>query len=80
MIVALLTCAIVTPSLAATKEVKGLNGQTLTASSVSVKSGASITVKGKFFDEIGRRINEDCVKYDVVTNYSDLMALVKNVI
>lgn len=34
----------------------------------------------KFFDEIGRRINEDCVKYDVVTNYSDLMALVKNVI
>ncbi|WP_411975532.1 type III restriction-modification system endonuclease [Sulfitobacter faviae] len=31
----------------------------------------------KFFDEIGRRINEDQVKYDVVTNYSDLMALVK---
>jgi type III restriction enzyme len=31
----------------------------------------------KFFDEIGRRINEDKVKYDVVTNYSDLMALVK---
>ncbi|MCX7560218.1 DEAD/DEAH box helicase family protein [Sulfitobacter sp. F26204] len=33
----------------------------------------------KFFDEIGRRINEDQVKYDVVTNYSDLMALVKAV-
>ncbi|PVH27337.1 type III restriction-modification system endonuclease [Pararhodobacter oceanensis] len=31
----------------------------------------------KFFDEIGRRINEDQVKYDVVTNYSDLMRLVK---
>jgi type III restriction enzyme len=33
----------------------------------------------KFFDEIGRQINEDRVKYDVVTSYSDLMALVKNV-
>nr|WP_325248649.1 DEAD/DEAH box helicase family protein [Amylibacter sp.] len=33
----------------------------------------------KFFDEIGRRVNEDRVKYDVVTNYSDLMALVKTV-
>lgn len=33
----------------------------------------------KFFDEIGRRINDDQVKYDVVTSYSDLMALVKNV-
>lgn len=31
----------------------------------------------KFFDEIGRRINEDRVKYDVVTSYSELMALVK---
>lgn len=33
----------------------------------------------KFFDEIGRRINEDRVKYDVVTSYSELMALVKHV-
>jgi type III restriction enzyme len=33
----------------------------------------------KFFDEIGRRINNDRVKYDVVTSYADLMALVKNV-
>jgi type III restriction enzyme len=33
----------------------------------------------KFFDEIGRRINDDRVRYDVVTSYSDLMALVKNV-
>lgn len=33
----------------------------------------------KFFDEIGRRINEDRVKYDVVTSYSDLIALVRNV-
>lgn len=51
MFVAFLTCAIVTPSLAATKEVTGLNGQTLTASATSVKSGAVITVKGKYFDE-----------------------------
>jgi type III restriction enzyme len=33
----------------------------------------------KFFDEIGRRINNDRVKYDVVTSYADLMALVENV-
>lgn len=51
MIVALLTCVIVTPSKAATNEVRGLNGQTLTASATSVKSGAVITVKGKYFDE-----------------------------
>jgi type III restriction enzyme len=31
----------------------------------------------KFFDEIGRRINDNKVKYDVVTNYSDLMVLVQ---
>ncbi len=33
----------------------------------------------KFFDEIGRRINDNSVKYDVVTSYSELMALVKAV-
>jgi type III restriction enzyme len=33
----------------------------------------------KFFDEIGRRINEDRVKYAVVTSYAKLMALVKEV-
>jgi type III restriction enzyme len=33
----------------------------------------------KFFDEIGRRINEDRVKYGVVTSYAELMALVKEV-
>ena len=32
----------------------------------------------KFFDEIGRRINEDRVKYDVVTSYAELMAIVRN--
>ncbi|KJS15560.1 MAG: restriction endonuclease subunit R [Hoeflea sp. BRH_c9] len=31
----------------------------------------------KFFDEIGRMINEDRVRYDVVTSYADLIALVK---
>jgi len=31
----------------------------------------------KFFDEIGRRINEDQVKYDVVTSYADLMSLLR---
>ncbi len=34
----------------------------------------------KFFDEIGRRINEDRVKYGVVTSYAELMSLVKNVL
>jgi type III restriction enzyme len=34
----------------------------------------------KFFDEIGRRINEERVEYDVVTSYSDLMAIVKNIV
>ena len=33
----------------------------------------------KFFDEIGRQINDNRVKYGVVTSYTDLMALVKNV-
>jgi type III restriction enzyme len=33
----------------------------------------------KFFDEIGRRINEDRVKYGVVTSYADLIALVREV-
>ena len=33
----------------------------------------------KFFDEIGRQINEDKVKYDVVTDYASLMAVVKEV-
>lgn len=33
----------------------------------------------KFFDEIGRQINEDKVKYDVVTDYASLMAVVKQV-
>lgn len=33
----------------------------------------------KFFDEIGRQINEDKVKYDVVTDYASLMAVVKDV-
>lgn len=32
----------------------------------------------KFFDEIGRRINEDRVKYEVVTIYADLMAIVRS--
>lgn len=31
----------------------------------------------KFFDKIGRMINEDRVRYDVVTSYADLIALVK---
>jgi type III restriction enzyme len=31
----------------------------------------------RFFDEIGRMINEDRVRYDVVTSYADLIALVK---
>lgn len=30
----------------------------------------------KFFDEIGQRITEDKVKYDVVTNYAKLMDVV----
>jgi type III restriction enzyme len=30
----------------------------------------------KFFDEIGRRISEDRVKYDVVTSYEKLMDIV----
>ncbi len=30
----------------------------------------------KFFDEIGQRISEDKVKYDVVTNYAKLMDMV----
>ena len=33
----------------------------------------------KFFDEIGRRINEDRVRYGVVTSYAELMTLVKEV-
>lgn len=33
----------------------------------------------KFFDEIGRRITEDQVKYDVVTDYAKLMDLVNPV-
>lgn len=33
----------------------------------------------KFFDEIGRRINDNKVRYDLVTSYADLMALVKKV-
>lgn len=32
----------------------------------------------KFFDEIGRMINEDKVKYDVVTDYAELLALAKS--
>jgi hypothetical protein len=51
LIVTLLTCVIVTPSSAVSNEVKGLTGQTLTASATSVKSGAVITVRGKYFDE-----------------------------
>ena len=30
----------------------------------------------KFFDEIGRRVTEDQVKYDVVTSYEKLMDIV----
>ena len=30
----------------------------------------------KFFDEIGRRVSEDRVKYDVVTSYDKLMEIV----
>lgn len=33
----------------------------------------------KFFEKVGKLINEDQVQYGVVTTYSDLMALVKNV-
>jgi hypothetical protein len=51
MIVAALTCALATPSHAATKVVKGPHGQVLRASATSVKSGAIITVNGKYFDE-----------------------------
>lgn len=51
MIVAALTCANLTYSQAAIKEIKGSTGQVLSASSTSVKSGAVITVKGKYFDE-----------------------------
>lgn len=31
----------------------------------------------KFFDEIGRRINENREKYGVVTSYADLMPIVR---
>lgn len=51
MIFALLACAIVTPANAAIKVVKGSNGEILSASATSVKSGEVITVKGKYFDE-----------------------------
>lgn len=51
MIIAVLTCANVAPLYAAAKEVKGSGGQILTASATSVKSGAVITVRGKYFDE-----------------------------
>jgi type III restriction enzyme len=30
----------------------------------------------KFFHEIGRHVNEDWVKYDVVTSYNQLMDIV----
>ena len=30
----------------------------------------------KFFDEIGRRVSEDRVKYDVVTSYEKLMDVI----
>lgn len=39
------------PAFSAPKVVQGENGQTLTASTTSVKSGAIITVTGKYFDE-----------------------------
>lgn len=51
LIVAFLACAIATPANAATKEVKGSSGQILIASATSVKSGAVITVRGRYFDE-----------------------------
>ena len=31
----------------------------------------------KFFDEISSRVSNDCVKYDVVTNYTELVNLVR---
>jgi hypothetical protein len=39
------------PAVSAPKVVQGKSGQTMTASATSVKSGAVITVKGKYFDE-----------------------------
>ena len=30
----------------------------------------------KFFDEIGKRISQDCVRYDVVTSYEKLMDVI----
>jgi len=30
----------------------------------------------KFFDEIGRRVSDDRVRYDVVTDYAKLMDIV----
>jgi type III restriction enzyme len=33
----------------------------------------------KFFNEIGQRISENRVKYDVVTNYENLMDIVGRV-
>mgnify|MGYP006915176887 CR=1 FL=1 len=48
----------------------------------SVYQGASeientkIACARKFFDELGRRVSEDRVKYDVVTSYDKLMDIV----
>lgn len=51
LLVGILSLALTVPAFSAPKVVQGKNGQTLTASAISVKSGAVITVKGKYFDE-----------------------------
>jgi hypothetical protein len=51
MLVGALSLVLAQPAFSAPKVVKGKSGQTLTASTASVKSGAIVTVKGKYFDE-----------------------------
>jgi len=51
MLVGAFSLVITLPAFSAPKVIQGKNGQTLTASATSVKSGAIITVRGKYFDE-----------------------------
>ena len=38
-----------------------------------------ISCARKFFDEIGKRVSNDQVRYDVITNYGKLMDVVRRV-
>ena len=51
ILVGALSLAFTVPAFSAPKVVQGKNGQTLMASATAVKSGALITVSGKYFDE-----------------------------